>query len=81
MNGRMIPHGKYVPNKKEYSSGDVIVFSCDAGFELNSAPQLVCNRNGYWSAVFWPRCRCEYEFLYSWRKSVLYFMKKQFVKL
>ena len=49
-------NGKYLPNKKEYSVGENIEFSCDAGFELHGASSVTCERSGIWSSVLWPHC-------------------------
>ena len=59
-----LQNGVYSPNKKEYSFGDIVSFSCNAGFELRGSKLLSCKISGLWSSVSWPRCFRKYPFEY-----------------
>lgn len=54
--GGTMPNGKYVPVKSKYAFGDIVSFSCKAGFKLQGQAALSCMRDGYWTSVLWPQC-------------------------
>jgi len=56
-------NGRFTPNKKEFSIGETIEFSCSSGFRLRGGTTYTCTSSGLWSTVSWPRCvakKCPY---------------------
>ena len=53
-------HGTVICRKNRYhgyhTDGDVCVFTCNEGFELNGETTTVCNGNGEWSLVTSTKC-------------------------
>eukprot|EP00794_Sanderia_malayensis_P020491 gene20491-22507_t len=56
LQNQLLINGDYNPRSKTYSIGDIVTFSCDAGFELQGAKTIKCTITGLWSAITWPRC-------------------------
>ena len=47
---------RFTPEKKEFSIGERIEFSCVSGFMLRGAASYTCASSGQWPTVSWPRC-------------------------
>lgn len=51
-----LSNGEYSPSYASYAIGDIVTFTCNAGFELHGTTNVKCQVSGLWSAVTWPRC-------------------------
>jgi len=48
-------NGTFEPDRPQYVPGDIVTFTCPAGYDLNGISQLQCNETGAWNDTF-PTC-------------------------